>query len=93
MKEFLVEVRARADAGYSTRQLMSSLIPAIGTELKVADREVAAALQDYQVAFRGQPRGIIIFYVLHVLFIFSRLHQHRVELVFYRGPAVELFYY
>ena len=27
MKEFLVEVRARAGEGYSTRQLMSSLIP------------------------------------------------------------------
>ena len=53
MKEFLVEVRARADEGYSKRQLMSSLIPDIGTELKVADREVTAALKDYQVAFLG----------------------------------------
>ena len=57
VKDFLVEVRGRADEGYSTRQLMSSLIPDIGTELKVAASEVTAALQDDQVAFRGQPHG------------------------------------
>ena len=49
MKEFLVEVRARADEGYSTRQLVRSLIPDIGTELKVADSEVTAALKKHQV--------------------------------------------
>ena len=54
MRDFFAEVRARADEGYSTRQLMSSLIPDIGTELKVADSEVTAALRDKQVAFRGQ---------------------------------------
>ena len=49
IKDFLVEVRARADEGYSTRQLVRSLIPDIGTELKIADSEVTAALRDYQV--------------------------------------------
>ena len=44
MKELLVEVRARADEGCSTRQLASSLIPDTGTEIKVADSEVTAAL-------------------------------------------------
>ena len=59
MKEFLAEVRSRADEGYSTRQLMSSLIPGIGTEVKVADSEVTAALKDTQVASRGQGRGLV----------------------------------
>ena len=44
-----IEVRGRADEGYSTRQLVRSLIPDIGTELKIADSEVTAALRDYQV--------------------------------------------
>ena len=59
LKDFLVEVRARADEGYSTRQLMSSLIPDIGTELKVAASEVTAALPKMRKreAFRGQPRA------------------------------------
>ena len=51
MKEFFAEVRARADEGYSKRQLLSSLIPSIGTEVKVADAEVTAALQGRQVVF------------------------------------------
>ena len=50
MKEFLAEVRARADEGYSTRQLMASLIPDIGKELKVANSEVTAAMKKFEVA-------------------------------------------
>ena len=48
---FLAEVRARADEGYSKRQFLSSLIPNIGTEVKVADAEVTVALQGRQVVF------------------------------------------
>ena len=57
LKEFLTEVRAREGEGYSTRQLMSSLIPDIGNEVKVKDSEVTAALKDVEVAFRGRPWG------------------------------------
>ena len=57
MKEFLVEVRSRAGEGYSTRQLMSSLIPDIGTEVKVADSEVTAEVKKIQVAVREQHMG------------------------------------
>ena len=56
--EFLAEIRARADEGYSTRQLMSSLIPDIGAELKVAASEVTAALQGHEVAFFWAAPGI-----------------------------------
>ena len=64
MKEFLVEVRARADEGYSKRQLVSSLIPDIGTEIKVAESEVTEALRSSQVAFRGQGRGVINYFLV-----------------------------
>ena len=50
LKEFLTEVRAREGEGYSTRQLMSSLIPDIGNEVKVADSEVTAALRSHEAA-------------------------------------------
>ena len=101
MKEFLVEVRARAAEGYSKRQLVSSLIPDIGTEIKVNESEVTAALRSTQVAFRGQGRGVINYFLVlccaHVFYfslrflcafigLFYRLHQHR-ELPFYSGPA------
>ena len=56
MKDFLAEVRARAEEGYSTRQLISSIIPEIGTEIKVATSEVTAALPR-QVASRGGPKS------------------------------------
>ena len=49
IKDFLVEVRARAAQGYSTRQLMRSLIPDIGTELKIPDSEVTAAVREHEV--------------------------------------------
>ena len=67
IKEFLSEIRSRADEGYSTRQLMSSLIPDIGSELKIAASEVTAALKDHEVAFCGQPPGIIIFDIINGL--------------------------
>ena len=74
MKEFLVEVRACADEGYSKRQLVSSLIPDIGTEIKVAESEVTAALKGTQVAFRGQGRGVINYFLVlccvHVFYFF-----------------------
>ena len=91
MKELLVEVRARVDAGYSARQLMSSLIPDIGTELKVAASEVTAALKDHKVAFPENPPWNNYILFLLCPFLFS-LHQHRIELVFHRGPAAELFF-
>ena len=56
MKEFMAELRSRADEGYSTRQLMDSLIPDIGREIKVSASEVTAALKNIEVAFFGQPR-------------------------------------
>ena len=56
MKEFMAELRSRADEGYSTRQLMDSLIPDIGREMKVSASEVTAALKHHEVAFFGQPR-------------------------------------
>ena len=56
MKEFMAELRSRADEGYSTRQLMDSLIPDIGREMKVSASEVTAALKNIEVAFFGQPR-------------------------------------
>ena len=49
MKEFMAELRSRADEGYSTRQLMDSLIPDIGREMKVSASEVTAALQSHEV--------------------------------------------
>ena len=62
MREFLAEVRARAAEGYSARQLMRSLIPDIGTELKVKEAEVTAAVAAREVGFLDQPRKIIIFF-------------------------------
>ena len=89
MKEFLVEVRARAVEGYSTRQLMNSLIPDIGTEVKVAESEITAALKTTEAGIRGQGRGIInyfqvrrrvngFYFPLPFLrdFIFHRLHLY-----------------
>ena len=91
MKEFLVEVRACADEGYSKRQLASSLIPDIGTEIKVAESEVTAALKGTQVAFRGQGRGIIdyvlvlccvkVFY-FHCLFFWIQFSYFIVYIVY-----------
>ena len=49
MREFLAEIRARADQGYSVRQLIASHIPDIGSEIKVAASEVTAALQSHEV--------------------------------------------
>ena len=63
MKEFLAEVRAREGEGYSARQLMSSLIPDIGTELKVREAEVTAAVKAREVAFPDQPPEIIIYFL------------------------------
>ena len=60
MKEFMAELRSRADEGYSTRQLMDSLIPDIGREMKVSASEVTAALKGYEVANFEQPTETII---------------------------------
>ena len=89
MKDFLVEVGARAGEGYSTRQLMNSLIPDIGTEVKVAESEITAALKTTEAGIRGQGRGIInyfqvrrrvngFYFPLPFLrdFIFHRLHLY-----------------
>ena len=55
LKGFLSELRARADEGYSRRQLMHSLIPDIGNEIKVTASEVSAALTHYEVACLEGP--------------------------------------
>ena len=54
MREFLAEVRAREAQGYSVRQLMKSHIPDIGSEVKVAEAEVTAAMEDREVDRIGQ---------------------------------------
>ena len=49
MAEFLGEIRARKDEGYSVRQLIKSHIPDIGSEIKVTEEEVKAALEGHEV--------------------------------------------
>ena len=44
LKNYLAELRARHAEGYSVRQLIASHIPDVGTEVKVTDAEVTAAL-------------------------------------------------
>ena len=53
MQEFLAELRARAAEGYSARQLMKSHIPDIGSEAKIPEAEVTAALAKREVAIAG----------------------------------------
>ena len=56
LREFMQEIRARADEGYSMRQLMQSHIPDIGCEVKVSTSEVTAALKSREVhQFGGGP--------------------------------------
>ena len=72
MKEFTAEVRQRAGEGYSVRQLIKSHIPDIGTEVKVKDSEVTAAVQEkdcWWPGVRGGPPplwgacpGVIIYF-------------------------------
>ena len=50
MKEFIAEVRPRAEQGYSTMQLMQSHTPEVGNEVNVAASEVTAALRNHAVA-------------------------------------------
>ena len=56
MKDFLAELRARSDEGYSMRQLIKSHIPAIGDEEKISEAEVTAALQKCEVADEWGPK-------------------------------------
>ena len=46
LKEFVAELRARADEGHSKAQLMSSHTPDVGTELKVRAAEIGATVKD-----------------------------------------------
>ena len=55
LRELISEIRARADEGYSMRQLMQSHIPDIGGEVKVAASEVTSALKQCEVPFWGAP--------------------------------------
>ena len=58
LRDFLGEIRARAAEGYSTRQLMRSHIPDIGTEMKISASEVTAALQTHEAGhFSGGGRA------------------------------------
>ena len=49
LKEFLSEMRARKDEGYSVRQLIKSHIPDIGTEMKIPASEVTEAMKQDEV--------------------------------------------
>ena len=50
------EIRARADEGYSARQLMRSRIPDIGKEMNIAASEVTEALERHEA-------GLVRFFV------------------------------
>ena len=45
------EVRERQAEGYSVKQLMRSMVPAIGNEVKVKKSEVTAVLEKHEVVF------------------------------------------
>ena len=45
MKLFMAEVKARQNEGYSVRQLMRSVVPEIGCEVKVTDAEITKAMR------------------------------------------------
>ena len=49
MSDFRKEIQARYEDGYSLRQLIKSLIPEIGTEIKVSDAEITKAMSAAQV--------------------------------------------
>ena len=68
MNQFVAELRARKDQGYSVRQLMRSHIPDIGTEIKILDGEVTAAVKKLQADQFGYyfwtPPGQLISFLL-----------------------------
>ena len=49
LKDFLSEMRARKNEGYSVRQLIKSHIPDIGTEMRIPASEVNEAMKQQQV--------------------------------------------
>ena len=62
LRELMQEIRARADEGYSMRQLMQSHIPDIGGEVKVSASEVTAALKSREAHQFWGSRGEIFSY-------------------------------
>ena len=57
MTEFLAELRARSDEGYSMRQLIKSHIPDIGSEAKISEAAITAEMRKREKQVVPRDRG------------------------------------
>ena len=57
MTEFLAELRARSDEGYSMRQLIKSHIPDIGSEAKISEAAITAEMRKREKQVVTRDRG------------------------------------